>query len=359
MKQKYSLLLIVIIFITMLLSGCSGNAATAASSWPGIAVDEETAYIAYNQHIYAVNLENGLEKWRFPAEAERNVSFFAAPVLTSDGQLIAGGYNNVLYSIDPNTGTENWSYTSGTDRYIGSPLALGERIYAVDGGDQILALDLKGNLIWSYTTLGAQWAQPTSALGCDCIYVSSMDHHLYAISGDNGELTWKTEDLGGSIVGKPALSSDGILYIGTFGREVYAIDTQDGSIIWQNQVDGWVWGGPILNGDQLYFGDLKGNFYALDAKDGSILQRIQPDGPIIESPLIDEDTIYFSTEAGTLYAVDPQMTTRWSRPIGGKLYTSPILSGDLILAAPMSADNMLYALDKNGTQQWVFTPEKK
>jgi len=86
---------------------------------------------------------------------------------------------------------------------------------------------------------------------------------------------------------------------------------------------------------------------------------MQPDGPIVGTPLVNKEGIYFTTEVGSLYAVDREGNTRWERNIGGKIYTSPIAAGDLILIAPIESDDLLVALDANGTQQWAFAPKEE
>jgi len=40
-----------------------------------------------------------------------------------------------------------------------------------------------------------------------------------------------------------------------------------------------------------------------------------------------------------------------------KIYTTPILVGDLILIAPMNAQFMLAAYNQKGVQQWTFAPK--
>lgn len=85
-----------------MLSACAG-AANTATSWPGLTVDDQFAYVAYNTQVYAVDLSNGKEVWRFPDEPDNSVTFFADPELTDDGQLIVGGYDFNLYSLEPDT----------------------------------------------------------------------------------------------------------------------------------------------------------------------------------------------------------------------------------------------------------------
>lgn len=357
--MKSKLIFLILILIALFLSSCGDAATGAASSWAGLTVDAETAYLAFNQHVYAINLSNGLEKWRFPAEGKAQIAYYAPPALTPDGQLLVGDYVKSLHSLNPTNGQENWVFLEGTDRYIGGPLVINERIFAPNAGHHLYALDLRGNLIWTFTAKGPLWATPTSDSGCECIYVASMDHHLYAIDAQSGNQKWMTEDLGGSIVSTPVFSEDGILYIGTFASEYLAIDAQNGSIIWRKPAEGWIWGGLHLKDGILYFGDLKGNLYAADAKTGGVIWKTQLGSSITESPLVTDDLIYVATENGVLKALDLNGNEVWNKPFNGKLYTSPVKAGDLILVAPIGTDELLFALDSNGNQKWSFIPEKK
>lgn len=358
MKLKYILITITLALLASSISACAGGVSTA-SSWPGLTINQDTAYLAYNQHVYAINLSNGSLKWRYPAEPDNKISFFAAPTITADGQLLVGSYNNVLYSLNPGNGQTNWSFES-ENRYIGSVLATEQGIFAPTAGETLYALDLKGKLLWSFQTQGAQWASPLAVPDCECIYLSSMDHHLYSTNTKSGSEIWKTDDLGGSIVGSPAYGNDGVLYVGSFSSELIAIDAQNGDILWRTPTNGWVWSGPKLHDGYLYFGDLSGTFYAISTSNHQIKWQMQSDGPITEIPLVTEYTIYFTTEMGTLYALDFAGNIRWSKTIeGSKLYTSPVSAGEMILVAPIGVDSLLIALDTDGNQKWTYTPQEK
>jgi outer membrane protein assembly factor BamB len=357
MKRSHLILLFTILILSAALSACAGGA-RIASSWPGLSADENTAYLAFNQHVYAVNVANGTEKWRFPAEANNKLSFFATPTLTEDGQLLVGGFDHVLYSLDPATGGQKWAYSGATNRYVGGPLTSEKGIFAPNADDNLYALDLTGKALWSFKTGGPNWARPEGDTDCNCLYLPSMDHRLYAVDADTGSLKWKTDDLGGSLVGTPAYSAENVLYAGTFKNEMLALDAENGKIIWRAPTAGWAWAGPILKEGHLYFGDLSGKFYAVDAANGKQLWEVQADGVISESPLVTDDTIYFTTEAGTVYAVDFDGKTKWNKTVGGKLYTTPALAGDTLIVAPVGIDSTLIALDLSGNQKWAFTPAK-
>lgn len=366
MKFKTITILLPLLILSLTLSACTGGAATIASSWPGLTIDGETAYVAYNQHVYAINTASGKEIWRFPQETNNKISFYAAPVLTSSGQLIVGGYDHVLYSLDPATGKENWTFTGAKNRFIGSPLVNDAGIFAPTADDHLYALDFQGKQQWAFQTSGAQWSQPTSNPDCKCIYLASMDHHIYAINATSGTQEWATEDLGGSMAGTPAYGPDGTLYIGTFKNEMVAVNTTNGQVRWHVPTDKWAIGGPTLKDNILYFGDVSGAFYAMDATNGQVKWKIKPDGPITQSPLLTDELIYFTTQAGSLYGVSYSGEIRITKPVTclpnkacGKLHTAPALAGDKILVAPTGMQEILFAVNTNGDPVWTFTPEKK
>lgn len=359
MKQKIPTFTLLLIGLSLFLTGCG---AQPALSWPGVTVDGNTAYVANNQYVYAIDLTSGQSRWQFPQEDAAANSFYAAPVLTSDGQLVVSGYNKTLYSISPENGAQNWAFTESPYRYIASPLEADGLIIAPTSGPLVYALDLSGKLRWTFNTgtTGGQWSAPVNNEPCTCVFLSSMDHHIYSIDVATGEQKWKSEDLGGSVVGTPAWDENGTLYVGTFASELLSINAETAAINWRLKTDGWVWAGPALADGRLYFGDLKGSFYAVNAADGSIAWRIQPDGPIAGTPLIINDTIYFTTEAGSVYAVgvDGAIKPNWPVEIGGKLYAAPQDGGDVILVAPNNLPQILVALDPTGSIRWKFPPEQ-
>ena len=364
MKISRLILVIVIVILGGLLSGCAGDVGVA-TSWPGLRVDGDTVYLASNQHVYAIDVVNGTEKWRFPTEADGKISFFADPAVTDDQQLLVGGYHNILYSLNPQNGQENpgaWPFLEAEGRYIAGPLVQDQRIYAPSADNNLFVLDSQGNRQWIYTTGNPQWATP--ATDGQKIYLSSMDHRIHALDARSGQLIWKSDELGGAIVGTPALDTEGVLYIGTLANQLLALDTRNGSVIRSYATDGWVWDGPALSEGRLYFGDLEGSFYALNAADLSEIWKVQPDSAdrnaITETPLVIQDTIYITTESGNLYAIDAANgSTRWPKTVGGKLYSAPVQAGDSILVAPVGADALLIAFDTNGNQKWAFTPSGK
>lgn len=343
----------------ILLSACASGA--TSTSWPGLAADSTNAYLADGNEVYAVRLSDGAKVWQYPDKAG-TPKFFAAPVLSPDGQLLVGsaGTDDALVSLDPATGKEKWvaPFAGAKDKWIASPLVVGDMIYAPNNDGILYVLKLAtGELRWSLPISHSLWAAPAS--NGKLIFVTSLDHFVYAIDPQARKIAWKV-DMGGSVPGSPSVSADGAtLYVGAFTKKVSAINAADGKIRWTADTKDWVWDAPALDGDTVYAADISGYIYSLGAPNGkNAWPEIQPDGPITASPVILSDgTVVVVTESGLAYAFDRVSGKAWGvgTNIGGKIYTTPVLSGDLILVAPLGADSLLVALNKAGNVVWKFT----
>jgi len=355
MKNKFIFVILTLV-LSIGLSACAGGR-LQASGWPGVVADDETAYVAFNQQVYAINLSNGVEKWHYPPEVDNAITFYAPPAMTEDGQVIVGGYNNIMYSLDAQNGQLNWTFEEATDRFVGSALVAGEMIFAPSSDDNLYALNLNGQPAWPkpFSAENSNWSKPAAESDCECVYMASMDHSIYAINPSNGQQIWRSESLGGATVGTPAVSDDGRLYIGTFLNELVAIDASSGNILWRFPTEGWVWASPVLDSDIVYFGDIEGNFYAADSQTGSQLWTTQSNGAIVGKPLLTEDGVYFTTEAGSLYALTLEGGTRWTKDFDATLHSGPVASDDLILITTDEGGLVLLALDANGSQKWQFS----
>jgi len=361
MKNPRKLLLLPLLALAILLSGCSGE--LAATSWPGLSTDQNNAYVAYGPHVYAVRLSDGTMGWRFPEKAGKG--FYATPEVTADSQLIVGGFDNVLYSLNPANGTQNWTFQPGAgdpktegqkpDRWVAPVLPKENSILAPSTNSFLYNLDPRGKVIWSSATTNMLWAQPLDDDGV--LYQSSMDHSLYAMNEADGSIIWKV-DLEGTIIGKPAMSPEKVLYVGTLGNQLFAVDSRTGKIVWEFPTAGGVWSGPALVENNLFFGDLKGNIYIVDAGTGKQVLQIPGTSPITASPLITTDKAIFVNEAGVVTAFDLAGKQLWNRTINGKLYTTPVLAGDRILVGVTQGDQLLVTFDQNGNQGWSFAVPK-
>ena len=357
MNKKRLTLISLLVLGSLILSACSGRA--LSNNWHGLAADAEHAYIADGTFVYAVDLKTGNEVWKYPAEADSKLSFYATPVLTADGQLLIGsaGTKHPFVSLDPATGKEKWaeSFTNNKGAWLASPLVFNDRIYAPNTDGFVYVIDMNGKKAAEPIELGgALWSAPST--DGTLLYVTSLDHYFHVIDPAAGEST-EPIDLGGAAPSSPVVGTDGV-YAGSFASTIEFIKSNGEHKVIAT-TENWIWGSPLLDGETLYYADLNGKVFSLDLASGNQnWDTVQPDGPIVASLLIGGDQIYVATEAGTLVALDREGKTVWEKTVGGKIYTTPVISGDLILVAPYQAEFILAAYDAAGKQAWTFTPEK-
>jgi outer membrane protein assembly factor BamB len=366
-KFRLPIIILSILVFGGILSACTGGA--APGSWPAMTVDQDKklAYVANGAQVVAVDLTNGKEMWRFPAEAQRNQIFNAPPIRTEDGQIIAGSYDELLFSIDEN-GQQNWVFDGATNRYYGGALAAGGKIYAPNIDYNLYALSESGAQEWVFTAGNALWAAPVT--DGTTLFLPSLDHKLYALDLQTGDQVWVTDDLIGALASSPVLTPEGVLYIGTLNNEMIALESSTGKILWRSPVQGWIFTPPALADGVLYFGDLSGTIYAMNAENGEIIWQKQPEADIERSifasqavpkiagtPLVLGDKVYFATESGNLYAADTatgNFRLLTPQPVGGKIFAPVQGIDDTILVNPSSNPAAIIAFDKDGNEKWRY-----
>ena len=359
MNMKKITFVLLLVLGAVLLSSCTGGRASIVNTWAGLSADGERAYLASGSHVYAVDVQTGKEVWRYPAETDSNIIFYANPVLTSDGQLLVGseGNNHELVSINPETGKDNWAkpFSVAKGKWVAPPLVFNDTVYAPNSDGFLYILDLNGETVADPIELGGSlWSTPVT--DGTYLYVTSLDHHLHIIDPVSGAIV-STVDLGGASPSSPVAGENGV-YVGSFASNIQFV-TSSGDHEELATAANWIWGTPVLDNGTLYYADLDGTLYSLDVASGAQnWKEVKPNGPVVASPLVVGDTIYFVTEAGTFLALDRDAKTIWEKEVGGKFYTNPVVSGDMLLVAPYKADFALAAYDAEGKQAWTFTPEK-
>ena len=352
--MKYiKITLLLILASSFLLAGCSGNL-LQARSWPGMAVDGELLYVASGTGVFAVRLSDGGQEWRYPAEADNKKNFFADPLLV-DGLLAIGDYKNVFYGLDASTGVEQWAHEGTRGQYIAGAAALNDLIFAPSGDHLLYAFNMNGVEQWTFETSEPLWG--SAAVNGSKVYLPVMDWAIYALDAESGKEAWHI-DLDGAVVSEPTLAEDGTLYVSSLGKVVYAIDSERGSIIWRFETNDGVWGSPTLHDGVIYVGDASGMIYAVDAARGQGLWQLDLGAVIVGSAAVYSDGLFFGTEAGELIAVSFDGKKQWTRSVEGKLYSTPIVTEDLIVAAVTDGERLLIAWDMQGNEIWTFEQPK-
>ena len=383
--RKKILLVTVILLAAVLLSGCTGS-----TTWFGLSVSDNVAYLANNTAVHAIDVKTGSELWSFSGEASSGFSFGKSPKLfvvnplvTDDGLVIiaSSGNDRAMFAVNPKDIPDPkkpspaivWKFTGAASHWIAAPLIVDNRLFAPNSDGKIYVLDLKDNqsvkhaikVIEPFKGLEGQpgrlWSQPVS--DGKRLYITSLDHSVFAIDLATYEVVWH-EDLSGAVPGSPVLGSDGMLYVGSFAKQLEKIDPATGKHESVLDTKGWIWGTPVADGDNIYFGDIvtgeAGYFYSYNTKAGKLnWEPVKLESGITASPLVLPDYVLVTTETGSVYSVDSAGSKAlWFEPVKGKAYTTPVATGDSVLVSYIESDYYLIALDNTGHKKWTFPAGK-
>lgn len=363
LKSRIPLILLAFILLTLMLSACGSRSVTQATSWPGVTLSDNVAYIAFGQFIYSVDIENGRTLWTFPLEADRSTTFYAPPAVSPDGeQLVVGSYNKIVYGLNAQSATTTplWTFEEPEDRIIGSPLIVENVVLVPTALGRLFALDIEtGRPIWNQPFQADHALWSAAVVQDDNVFLGGLDHHVYSVSLETGRENWST-DLSSAISDAPTLTN-GLLLSGTFGGKLSALDANNGSLEWEFQADDSIWGSPAVEDNVAYFGDVSGMAYALDAQTGRELWRQSLSGPSSASPVILEERVYFVTEVGQMNAlVSETGANAWpsSATMTGRLLADPIISTQGIIVPAMESECLLYVVEpETGGVRCLFSVE--
>ncbi len=243
-----------------------------------------------------------------------------------------------------------------------------ERLGTVEKADEVRRAAEAAAVQWEFTAQHGIWAAPL--VTTDTLYLTSLDHHVYAIETDTGREIWTTE-LPGAMASTPVISSDGrTLLVGNFDNNLYALDAATGKQLWRVQAENWVWGQPVLVGEKLFFGDLAGNLYAVNPGTGEVLWQQKVADAIRAAPLFDPESghLYIAgrkvanpgniSTRGVVLAIEAEgYRTVWEQATAEAIYTSPALTGDRLLVAPAQGSTLLQVYNaQTGVLQWEYIP---
>ncbi|HSM72660.1 MAG TPA: PQQ-binding-like beta-propeller repeat protein [Anaerolineales bacterium] len=371
--RKKRLFISMVLLGAVFLSACVGGA-IRGTTWPGLAADETTAYLADVTAVYGVDLDDGREVWRFSDKDDSKAQFYSKPVITPDGLVIVGSAagEHILYALDTNdliadgdfkSPVKAWTYAGADSPWVAPPLIVEDRLFAPNSNGNLYVFDLNDGRsqkepLKVIELSGRLWAQPVT--DGERVFVTSLDHSIFGI--DLQTFSFWEQEISAAIPGSPVIGMDGMLYVGSLASQLERFDPQTGGHESVLDAGAWIWGTPALDEDTLYFGDLDGNFYSFDISTDQQNWSIQPDGAITASAVLQNDHLLLATESGNLYAIDKDGRTLWFEEVrdegaDGKIYTTPVVVGDLILVAPLETEFYLTALDADGRTVWTFVPE--
>jgi len=356
-RKKQFLLLLLMILTTMILSGCAGNSALSnAVSWPGLAADDETVYVAYTSSVQAVS--NGKLLWRYPAEAQNGMMFFAAPTIY-DGKIYAGTYQNEVHVLNQNDGTliTKISLETNKNKILASPVIADDMLFIASNNGSVYAyaLDDLGVPVWQTDLSTEIWVSPFVSDGK--VYVTTLDKRFLVLDEKTGSIE-KTLSINGAVMGRLVLSDDRI-YFGTLGKEVAYFNPTTQEIETVMQTNGEIWASPLIIGDKIIVADMAGYLYCNELETGKSVWQIKAVstdkvGFIADPILLPNGNLLAVAEDGNLLVYDTDGKSVNSRLINGKTMSSPVVIGESFVTGLIPGDALLRSYTSDLKEDWWY-----
>lgn len=334
------------------LAGCVGSRMGTSWSAVGMATidGKQNIVVSYNGDIAIVNPQNGTRinlinpatgevrrqdngdprSWLINGGNYEGAQFYANPIAIDDETLLAPAYNMHFLEVDLVSADVNRSITGKLTGHVVDDILLENGIMYIPyqlGGITAMTLD-DFETLWTYPTKEGVWATPLIVE--DMLIFTSLDHFIYALNVESGELVWKI-DLEGAVGSTPLYANDR-LYVGTFAKKVYEIDL-DGEILNSYDTQNWVWSTPALEDNIIYVSDLSGYVHALDINNGlkALWSVDVATRGIRSAPLLYDNYVVVASRDGHVYWLDKRNgTTVYDQEIEG----NPEILSDLLLLEP-------------------------
>lgn len=162
---------------------------------------------------------------------------------------------------------------------------------------------------------------------------------------DAPELLWQYQAGDDAGFDATAVVDNGVIYLGDNAGTFHAVRLDDGKSVWKKPIpDTGFSAGAAVEKGRLYVGDMNGVLYCLATTDGKELWKEKLDGEVYAGPTINGDDVLFTSEAGVLSARTKQNgAERWAFRIDAPLRCTPTIAGGR--AALAGCDSRLHVID--------------
>ncbi len=265
------------------------------------------------------------------------------------------------------------SIGDGSSRYtkvMSQPVIAGGRIFAMDGGVQVSALDpASGKAIWQ-VDLRPENARGKAfgggpALWNDRLYVATGYAEVLALDPADGRVIWRKNVA--APVHSPPTVADGRIFAVTVDNELNALSTEDGRRLWSHngipESAGLLGGAsPAVEGEVVIAPYSSGELFALRVENGRAVwsdslaasraaNAIAGLADIRGRPVIDRAKVFAVSHSGRMAAIDLRSGERvWEQQVASS--HSPWVVGDYVFV--LANDNQLVCLTRGeGKVRWA------
>jgi outer membrane protein assembly factor BamB len=183
------------------------------NSSPAINAMGDMIYVGCeNETLYAINTGTGSIEWKFGASA----GITASPAIATDGAIVFGDENDSagrLYILNPDGTERHTFYAAGP--IFSSPAINGDTIYFAASETLFYAIDMNGNLLYTYLPEVQDEVFSSPTIGANgIVYFGDLTGRLYALNSNLTPVTtgnWPIL-ITDEITSSAAIGSDNLIY---------------------------------------------------------------------------------------------------------------------------------------------------
>ena len=175
-----------------------------------------------NNNVVALN-DSLLVIWTFsPADAQ---GFYSSPCVVNDSFLYIGNDNGKIYAVNTQDGTQKWSFTTG-GQVRSSPIQIGGNVLVGSSDRNFYSVDSSTGLLrWKYLTGDAIQSSP--AVFNQNVYFGSYDNYFYCIDIIDGHKVWDIPTA--ALIKSSPVIYNGDVYFGGFDKLLYRLNVTTGA----------------------------------------------------------------------------------------------------------------------------------
>jgi outer membrane protein assembly factor BamB len=311
-----------------------------------------------------------------PAVANQPISLPAATA-NADWAEPGGNPSHTMGNLAlPNQVKKAWdtSVGSGSSRYtkvMSQPVIAGGRVFAMDGGVQVTALDAgSGSRVWQ-VDLKPEEQRGNAFGGGPCVwnnrlFVSTGYAEVVAMDPNDGAILWR-KSVSSPVHAAPTVV-DNRVFVVTVENELVAMSAQDGQRQWSHNgipETGSLLGtaSPAVEGEIIVVAYTSGELFALQVQNGRVLwtenlasarslDAMTAMADIHGRPVIDRGRVFAVSHSGRTMAIDLRTGNHvWEQDLGGS--HEPWSIGEFVFL--LTNDNEIVCLTRNeGKARWVM-----
>ncbi|MBX9792508.1 MAG: PQQ-binding-like beta-propeller repeat protein [Pirellulales bacterium] len=338
--------------ITVDASPVEPNSATA-ESWPLFRGSPSATGVAVS------SLPENLEVLWQVSTPDGSIESTAAIV---DGVAYVGNLNGYLYALNLADGSEKWKYQTEPGFYASAAVRDG-RVYIGDAEGRFYCLDAaSGELKWGFSSKAE--IDSSANFWRDRVIFGSQDATLYCLNAATGDKLWEYS-IPDQIRCFPTIADDRAFIAGCDSK-LHVVDLATGQGSAQLDIESPTGNAPavFVKGDapatledMIYFGTEGETFFGINWRKSEIVWRYrnpQRAFPYRSSAALTKELVIVGGRDKMIKALDPATgEPRWTFPTKSRVDSSPVVVGQRVFVG--GADGRLYGLSlKTGEKVWEY-----